>query len=99
MSHSRAICECRKISSAVARGYAIGTGSARPAKIYVSPRTLEKAQALHNAFPDLVEVAASNEQVVEKSNIVFIGLLPNVAAEVLNKMPFRDDQIVRFFRQ
>lgn len=87
----------RKISSAVARGYAIGTASERPSKIYVSPRTLEKAEALRAAFPDLVVIAASNEEVVQKSNVVFIGLLPNVAGDILNKMPFRDDQVVRFY--
>ena len=88
------LCNHSKISSAVARGYAIGTGTTRPAKIYVSPRTLEKAKSLHEAFPDLVVICESNEAVVENSNVVFIGLLPNIAAEILCKMPFRDDQTV-----
>ena len=84
----------RKISTAVARGYAIGTGTSRPSKILVSNRTLAKAEALRDAFPDLVVIVDDNAEIVKQSNVVFIGLLPNVAAEVLNKMPFRDDQTV-----
>lgn len=85
---------CGKISSAVARGYAIGTGSSRPLKIYVSPRTASKAEALRDSFPDLVIIAATNEEVVAKSDVVYIGLLPNVASEILGQMPFRDDQVI-----
>lgn len=83
----------RKISSAVARGYAVGTGTTRPAKIYVSPRTLEKAETLRDAFPDIV-IIAENEEIVQKSDVVFIGLLPNVASEVLKNLCFRDEQTV-----
>lgn len=39
-------------------------------------------------------IEEDNAEIVQKSDVVFIGLLPNVAAEVLNKMPFRDDQTV-----
>ena len=39
-------------------------------------------------------IAESNEEVVTKSDIVFLGLLPDTAFEILPKMPFRDEQVV-----
>jgi pyrroline-5-carboxylate reductase len=79
---------CGKISNAVARGYIGAPGLQRPKKIIVSPRNAEKASALKAEFPDMVEIAGSNEAVVEGSTVVFIGLVPEVAREVLPNMPF-----------
>lgn len=79
---------CGKISNAVARGFIGAPGSQRPRKIIVSPRNAEKAAALKAAFPDMVEIASSNEAVVEGSNFIFIGLVPEVARAVLPNMPF-----------
>ena len=79
---------CGKISNAVARGYIGAPGTQRPKKIIVSPRNAEKAATLKADFPDMVEIAVTNEAVVEGSNIIFIGLVPEVAREVLPNMPF-----------
>ena len=79
---------CGKISNAVARGYIGAPGVQRPKKIIVSPRNAEKAAALKEEFPDMVEIAANNEAVVAGSNIVFIGLVPEVARAILPTMPF-----------
>lgn len=85
---------CGKISSAVCRGYASAAAPNRPQKIIVSTRSESKSQALKDAYPDLIEVSDSNEYIVNQSNIVLIGLLPNVAREVLPVMPFTDDKMV-----
>ena len=87
---------CGKISSAVARGYCMGLGTTlvRPKCIIVSPRNEEKSQRLLEDYPDLVTIAASNEDVVSSSDVLFIGLLPQVAREVLPQLPFRADQLV-----
>mmetsp|Transcript_17027 Transcript_17027/g.28412 ORF Transcript_17027/g.28412 Transcript_17027/m.28412 type:complete len:264 (+) Transcript_17027:98-889(+) len=82
---------CGKISNAVARGFIGAPGSQRPRKIIVSPRNAEKAAALKAEFPDMVEIGSTNEAVVEGSNIVFIGLVPEVARAVLPEMPFTSD--------
>lgn len=79
---------CGKISNAVARGYIGASGVGRPKKVIVSPRNAEKAAALKSEFPDMVEIGATNEAVVERSDIVFIGLVPEVARAVLPNMPF-----------
>ena len=85
-----------KISSAVARGFAT-SGPLRPRSIIISPRNEEKAAILHAAHPDIIEIASSNEDVVLRSNIVFIGLLPAAAAEILPKLVFTEEQMVWAF--
>jgi len=78
-----------KISSCMVRGYATsGVATSTPRRILVSPRNEGKANALKADFPDLVEIAVSNEQVVEESDIVYIGLLPAVARDILPRLPF-----------
>ena len=87
---------CGKISSAVARGYCLGLGTTlvRPKRVIVSPRNEEKSQRLLEEYPDIVTIAASNEEVVSLSDVVFIGLLPQVAREVLPQLPFRANQLI-----
>jgi pyrroline-5-carboxylate reductase len=83
---------CGKISSAVCRGFA--TLVLRPKRLYVSLRSTEKSQILQSDFPDLVEVTEDNQRIVDHSDIIFIGLLPPVAAEILPKLTFGDDKLV-----
>ena len=83
-----------KISSAVCTGFCTLSLDRRPARILVSERSLEKSHALRESFPDIVEIVASNEEIVRRSDIVFIGLLPAVANEVLPQMPWDNCQLV-----
>jgi len=78
---------CGKISSCMIRGYESATGSQRPSKILVSKRSETKSAALSAEFPGFV-VVSENEDLVSQSDIVFIGLLPGVAREILPNMPF-----------
>lgn len=55
---------------------------------------IEKAAALKEAFPDLVEVGESNEYVVNNSDIIFIGLLPGVARSEIPSLPFKETHFV-----
>ena len=54
--------------------------------ITVSPRNRERALALQETFPEIVYVAASNQQVVDASDWVFAALLPQAADEVLGEL-------------
>lgn len=81
-----------KISSCMVRGYAGSTSA--PRRIIISPRNEEKALALQAEFPDLVTIATSNEQVVSEADVIFVGLLPAVAREVLPVMPFSGQKLV-----
>lgn len=81
-----------KISSAVARGL-IRFGE-DVARVVVSPRNAEKAAQLQAEYPEMVTIAASNAEVVELADVVFVGLLPDVAVAELPALPFRDSQLV-----
>lgn len=60
----------------------------------VSPRNAAKAALLAAKFPDRVTVAGSNQEVVDQCDVVFIGLLPDTAEEILPHMRFRDDHTI-----
>lgn len=85
---------CGKISSAVCRGYAGAEGKGRPLKINVSKRSSEKSKALQEEYPELVSICDSNEELVSSSDIVFIGLLPGVARELLPTLPFTEAKTI-----
>ena len=85
---------CGKISSAVCRGYAGATGNHRPKKILVSLRSADKSAALKAAYPDLIHVVESSEELVAEANVIFLGLLPGVAREVLPTLPFNSSKFV-----
>lgn len=57
-------------------------GGHRPVRVTVSPRNEHKAASLKAKFPDLITVASSNQEVLDESDVVFIGLLPDHAEEV-----------------
>jgi pyrroline-5-carboxylate reductase len=61
--------------------------------ILVSPRNAEKASRLSLQFSQ-VEVAADNQDVVNRSDFVFLALLPPMASSILSELRFRADQTV-----
>ena len=46
-----------------------------PSTLYLSPRGAAKTKALQKEFPGVVHVCASNEEVAEKAQTVFVGEL------------------------
>ncbi|TMW68570.1 hypothetical protein Poli38472_006038 [Pythium oligandrum] len=76
-----------KIGSAVVTGFCSENGW-QPKHVYVSARTKAKADALVAKFPTRVSIGASNQEIIDKSDVVFIGLLPNIAKEELPKLNF-----------
>jgi pyrroline-5-carboxylate reductase len=79
------------ITSAIVRGLnAAGIGSDT---ILVSPRNAQTAAALAARFPS-VAIAASNQAVLDGSEIVMLAVRPQVAAEVLAQLKFRPDHHV-----
>lgn len=85
---------CGKISSAVCRGYASAPVSERPREILVSNRSTEKSAMLRAEFPEIVTVCDSNDAIVKDADVIFIGLLPGVAREILPALPFTDSKLV-----
>jgi pyrroline-5-carboxylate reductase len=62
--------------------------------IVLSPRGTEKSAALKGEFPNLITVAADNQEVVDKSDIIFIGVLPKQCEEVLRALKFSERHTV-----
>jgi len=64
-------------------------------EISLSPRSEKRSRALAEAYGNVVR-EESNDAVVEKSDVVFLGVLPHQLS-VLSDLPFRGDQIVVSF--
>ena len=71
-----------------------GGSQYRPKKILVSTRSFEKSKVLKDDFPDIIDILEDVNEIVEKSSIVFIGLLPNVARDLLPKINFANKYVV-----
>lgn len=76
-----------KIGSAVVTGFC-SDGGWQPRSVTVSARSQAKAEALAARFPERLTIGASNQAIVDASDVVFIGLLPQVAREELPKLHF-----------
>jgi pyrroline-5-carboxylate reductase len=61
--------------------------------IYLSPRNADIAARLAGASP-LVHVAENNQQVVDRSDMVFLAIRPQVAEEVVRGLRLRTDHHV-----
>lgn len=62
-------------------------------RIVVSPRNADMAAALAAEHPE-VSIAADNQAVVDRSDVVFLAVRPQIAAEVVPGLAFRDGQLV-----
>ena len=65
-------------------------------KIIVSPRNKKKAQNLKKKFKK-VSIAKNNQEVIDKSDWVFLGVLPEVGEKILPKLNFRSNQTIVSF--
>jgi pyrroline-5-carboxylate reductase len=80
------------MSSAIVRG--LCTLPAPPLAVVLSPRGADKAAALAGEFPSICTIAESNQQVVDQCDIVFVGVLPKQAEEVLRTLTFSERHVV-----
>jgi len=76
---------CGTIASAVVRGIA-DDGH----QIVVSERSARYADALAEAYDNVT--VAGNQGVVDASDVIFLGLMAEVAPDVLGSLNFREDQ-------
>lgn len=54
--------------------------------IVVSPRNKERAHMLHEKYPDMVSIAADNQEVIDRSDWIFVALLTDKAEEILKDL-------------
>lgn len=78
-----------EITVAMVTGFC--TAQHRVDRIYLSPRTAEKAAMLAERF-SAVEVASGNQAVVDRSDWVVLAVRPQVAHEVIAPLEFRAGQ-------
>jgi len=78
---------CGTIAAAIAT--AVATQSIVPVEsIAVSRRSVSKSSDLKEQFPDLVSVHDDNQDVVDRSDFVFVCVLPDQASRVLKELSF-----------
>ena len=65
-------------------------------KIIVSPRNKKKAQFLKRRFKKII-IAKDNQTVINMSDWVFLGVLPQVGENILPKLKFQKNQTVISF--
>ena len=65
-------------------------------RIVVSPRNKQKAQKLKKKFKR-VSIAKSNQDVIDKSDWVFLGVLPKVGEKIIPKLNFKTNQTIVSF--
>ncbi len=77
------------ISEAIIRGLCEESGYQGP--ILVTQRSVERSSRLAHDYPQ-VEVIDNNNALVERSEWVFLGVLPEQVTDVLNALTFRPEQ-------
>ena len=83
-----------KITLSVVTG--ICTSNISFQKIIVSPRNKNIAQKLKKNFKK-VNIGKTNQEIVDKSNWVFLAVTPKVGAKILPKLNFRSNQKIISF--
>eukprot|EP00339_Tiarina_fusa_P001858 CAMPEP_0117011698 /NCGR_PEP_ID=MMETSP0472-20121206/10009_1 /TAXON_ID=693140 ORGANISM="Tiarina fusus, Strain LIS" /NCGR_SAMPLE_ID=MMETSP0472 /ASSEMBLY_ACC=CAM_ASM_000603 /LENGTH=307 /DNA_ID=CAMNT_0004714589 /DNA_START=95 /DNA_END=1018 /DNA_ORIENTATION=+ len=78
---------CGTIAASIARGIATQTDVPIEA-ISVSRRSKAKSQALADEFPTLVTVFDDNQEILNCSDVIFICVLPDQTASVLQGLSF-----------
>ncbi len=66
-------------------------------KITISPRNKSKALLLKRKFKNKIYIAKSNQEVINNSDWVFLGILPNVGLKVLPDLKFKFNQTIVSF--
>ena len=65
-------------------------------KIIISPRNKKKAIYLKKNFKK-VTIAKNNQEVIDKTDWIFLGVLPKVGEAILPKLRFKNKQIIVSF--
>jgi len=81
------------IVSAVVEGFCT---SGSPCRILVSPRNEQKGRNLAARFPQVTR-AGSNQEVLDHSDVVLLGVRPGVAPELMQQLQFREDHTILSF--
>ena len=74
-----------KISSSII--YGIFKSKLKVKKIYISSRNAKTSNKLKKKFR-LIQVIKNNQEIIDKSSVIFLGITPNVGNRILHKLSF-----------
>ncbi len=74
-----------KISSSIIFG--IFKSKLKVKKIYISSRNAIISNKLKKKFR-LIQVIKDNQEIIDKSSVIFLGITPNVGNKILHKLSF-----------
>jgi pyrroline-5-carboxylate reductase len=80
------------IASALARGFC--TSENFSGKIFMHNRSSEKILAMKRLFPDRIFVAESNQELIDKSEVIFPAVLPDVLRKIASELKFSPENRV-----
>jgi len=83
-----------KISTSVIKG--IQSSKVKYKKIILSPRNLKISNQLKNKYQK-IEIAKNNQEVIDKSNWVFLGVTPSVGNKIIKGLNFNSNQTIISF--
>ena len=66
-------------------------------KIIISPRNKNKAKLLSKKFKRKILIAKNNQEVINNSNWLFLGVLPEVGKIILPRLNFKSNQTIISF--
>ena len=78
-----------KISSSIVLG--IFKSKLKVKRIYISSRNRSIAKKLANKF-GRVKILKDNQQIINKSSIIILGITPNVGSKILSKLKFSNNK-------
>lgn len=78
---------CGTIAKAIATGLAT-QNQVEISSVAVSRRSADKSQALKESFPNVVSIHDNNQEVVDRSDIVFVTVLPQQTSSILQSLSF-----------
>ena len=78
-----------KISSSIVLG--IFKSKLKVKRIYISSRNRSIAKKLANKF-GRVKILQDNQQIINKSSIIILGITPNVGSKILSKLKFSNNK-------
>ena len=83
-----------KISSSVITG--ILKSNIKYKKIILSPRNKKKSKYIKNKYKK-IEIAKNNQEVVNKSNWIFLAVTPAIGNKIIEKLVFKTNQTIISF--
>ena len=78
-----------KISSSII--YGIFKSKLKAKRIYISSRNTNIAKKLANKFR-VIKVLRDNQEIIDKSSVIFLGITPNVGNKILPKLKFKKNK-------